>query len=75
MRVIVPPDGIGVAGVKDSVMGTMDLWAIRSEREMLSMTDATEVSPETIDGRKTASKIANKKLLVRFDARKKALRR
>ena len=43
MRVMVPPDGIGVVGAKDSVMGTMDLWAIRSEREMLSMTDATEV--------------------------------
>ncbi len=64
MRVMVPPDGIGVVGAKDSVMGTMDLWAIRSEREMLSMTDTTEVSPVTIDGKKTESEIASKKLLI-----------
>ncbi len=64
MKVIVPPDGIAVVGAKDSVMGTRDLWEIRSEIEMLSMTDATEVSPATIDGSKTESKIANKKLLV-----------
>ena len=42
MRVMVPPDGIGVAGVKDNVMVTSDLCAIRSEREMSSAIDATE---------------------------------
>jgi hypothetical protein len=74
MRVMVPPEGIGVAGVKDSVMVTSDLCAIRSEREMPSATDATEVSAVTIDGKNTKSKNASqpryKKLLVRFDAQK-----
>jgi hypothetical protein len=78
MRVMVPPDGIGVVGAKESVIVTSDLCAIRSEREMSSMTDATEVSAVTIDGKNTKSKQASqcreKTLPVRFDARK-ALRR
>ncbi len=39
MRVMVPPEGMGVDGVKASVMGTGDLQATRSDDAMLKNTE------------------------------------
>ncbi len=41
MRVMVPPEGMGVAGVKASVTGTGNLQATRSDDAMLKDTDVT----------------------------------
>ncbi len=41
MRVKVPPEGIGVVGVKARVKGTDDLPAMRSDEAMVKDTDET----------------------------------
>ena len=43
MRVMVPPEGMGVAGVKASVTGTGDLQATRSDNAMLKNTEEAAV--------------------------------
>jgi len=43
MRVMVPPEGMGVVGVKDRVMVTDGLCAIRSDAAIKNWTDVTDV--------------------------------
>jgi hypothetical protein len=43
MRVMEPPEGIGVVGVKARLTATEDLCAIRSDASMSNLTDVTAV--------------------------------
>ena len=43
MRVMVPPEGMGVAGVKPRVTGTEDLQTTRSDDAMLKNTEEAAV--------------------------------
>ncbi len=43
MRVMLPPEGMGVVGVKDKVMVTDVLCAILSDAAIKNWTDVTEV--------------------------------
>jgi hypothetical protein len=49
VRVMVPPEGIGVVGVKARVTGTDDLPAMRSDEAMMNDTDETR-KPTTATG-------------------------
>ena len=61
MRVMVPPEGIGVVGVKVRVTATDDLSAILSEDAISRLTDVTAVWLTTTAGRNAKNKIDKKR--------------